>query len=175
MTRYLSQKDVSSCCPIALMNALRFQGQKIPYRRLPFFRRLMEWEPALKNISGGVWSTTAAKVYRKYGFKKLHYRNRKDKEIIQELNDWLIRGNACIMELAIPKGEDNGELFYSGHPVFVPGIYVYNGVIRYYCINIAANPPSHRWLTTEEISKIWPSRYKNNIIITSEIWKVPRT
>lgn len=127
--RWLQQRDCYSCGPVALYNALRWQGTKVSPADLKKFKRLLKCRaPAgtpLPNWTRGI---------SRYGFPRIRYLD------LTKLQCELLRGNGLLINSANPWNA------FHRHYYFVPC----GNLSRVFCVNIDGG---HKWLMWSQFQK----------------------
>jgi hypothetical protein len=133
MTRYARQYNNGrlSCAPVAILNALRFQGRQNTSRR-----RLAQ----LADDLGVPNSKTIGQVAKRFGFTRINRCS------WQKIGRILIDGNGVI-----------GMVFYqvdgskTAHAFFIAGIEVQGQQVRMLFTNVGGS----KWLSVDEFERLW--------------------
>jgi hypothetical protein len=90
MTRYIKQRDRYNCAPVAIINALKWAGEKATYSELNRLKELCKCKSP-----EGTWSDH---FHTALGKEKGLINSRQIKNpSLTEINEWLDKGNAVIV------------------------------------------------------------------------------
>lgn len=128
-----------SCGPIALLNALRFQGHKARRRHLPWLADKLK-----STAAHGVKYPQFEKVARQMvGMRRINVPG------WRKVGQALVNGNAVAIRVFMVNDTDKGPE-YSGHFLLLTAIWIHRDITLYYVVNVGREC---RWFTEDELSK----------------------
>jgi hypothetical protein len=146
-----------SCGPIALLNALRFQGHKATRRHLPWLAR------RLKSTGDGVYYPQFERIGRQMGVLKRLYNPSWGR-----VEDQLKSGNAVLIRLIMIQKKQHQTRYHS-HFLVLTAIWIHGDDVSYYVANIGGRC---KWTSRANMIKFYDRFYDDHW--PSEAWTVPK-
>ncbi len=162
MSEYVKQYNNGryACGPVALLNALRFQGHRAHRRHLPWLAKRLEV------CRLGTDYLVLEREGRRLGAMK-RLRRASHKLVENQLKE----GNGVVvrMQMVGPKRQDRDGRQMHGHVFLISAIWIHRADTYLYVTNVGGRC---KWMTWDDLDKFYNKRYKDHWFACA--WTVPQ-
>ncbi len=148
-----------ACGPVALLNAMRFQGHRACRRHLPWLANRLEVD-----VLGTDYTILEREGSKLGALKRLRRASHKLVE------NQLKKGNGVVVRIQMVdrKAGNNGRRMY-GHVFLISAIWIHRDNVSMYITNVGGR---NRWMTWDDLEKFYNKRYKDHWFACA--WTVPQ-